>query len=132
MSLRLVKQQLAALSKTQAVPEECAAQSDSAPKQKTSAGNAVKVKQGKTLKKKSKQNKAAASKGLNEEEIRQRNMKYYTSTAGKSKATESMVQVNDLLSVWILLPKEIVPDHFEISQITLRSKLALQRCAHCC
>ncbi|BDA48516.1 hypothetical protein COCOBI_12-1960 [Coccomyxa sp. Obi] len=90
MSLRLVKQQLSALSN---IAEES---TDQPGKDK----NSLKVirKKDKVKKKQHKKGNAAAKKALSEEEIERRNLEYYKKTAtSTSKVTEAMTQALALL-----------------------------------
>ena len=88
MSLRLVKQQLAALSKDQGTPEH----SKNQPQGDKTKSKVTKLKN-KLKKKLHKKEKAAAEKALSEEDIRKRNLDYYKKTAGISKNAEAMIQV---------------------------------------
>ncbi len=88
MSLRLVKQQLAALSKDQGAPENPKEQPQADKKKSETRKLKNKIK-----KKLHKREKAKAQKALSEEDIRKRNLEYYIKTAGTSKSSEAMVQV---------------------------------------
>ncbi|CAL8463615.1 g3149 [Coccomyxa elongata] len=90
MSLRLVKQQLSALS---SIAEELAHQPG-----KDKGSTKVIRKKDKVKKKQHKKGKAAAKKALSEEEIERRNLDYYKkTTTTTSKATEAMNQALALL-----------------------------------
>lgn len=87
MSMRLVKKQLAALSKsTAAVPE------GSTDKNALKARDKVQKKR--TKKKEKAQQKKVEAKELSEEEVRQRNIAYYARTVSGGKASELMIQVS--------------------------------------
>lgn len=91
MSLRLVKQQLSALSP---VSEESTDQ----PGINKDSLRAIK-KGNKAKKKQQKKGKSSAKKALSEEEIKRRNLEYYTKTATTSKATDAMTQALALLPI---------------------------------
>jgi uncharacterized membrane protein YdbT with pleckstrin-like domain len=96
MSMRLVKKQLAALSKsTASVPE------GSSEKKALKAKDKVQKKR--TKKKAKAQQKEAEEKGLSEEEVRQRNIAYYARTASGGKASELMIQVCQLEGLGVVL-----------------------------
>ena len=86
MSLRLVKQQLSALSKF-------AEESTDQPGKDKGTLKGIKKKD-KSKKKQHKKRNAAGKKALSEEEIERRNLEYYKKTATTtSKATDAMTQV---------------------------------------
>lgn len=88
MSLRLVKQQLAALSKDQIVADKA----KSEPKE-ARLNSKLKHKKDKIKKKHQKKEKALAKNTVSEE-IRQINLAFYKKTVAASKSKEAMMKVN--------------------------------------
>lgn len=88
MSLRLVKQQLAALSEDQDTSP-----GNLKPKPQDKTKSNIRQLKNKAKKKLQKKKKAAAERVLSDEDIRNRNLEYYRKTAGTSKGSEAMMQV---------------------------------------
>lgn len=89
MSLRLVKQQLAALSEDQDASPGNLKTKPQADKTKSKITK-LKIKAKKKLHKKKKD---ATQKALSDEDIRNRNLEYYRKTAGTCKGSEAMIKV---------------------------------------
>jgi hypothetical protein len=96
MSLRLVKRQLAALSKSQAAQGDSLQPGEKEEKSKK-PGKILKNKINKDKQKKPKKiKKAIESRDLSKEEIRQRNLQYFKRTCNSSEKTDVMMQASDL------------------------------------